>query len=250
MSPNHDLFGELAAAYALGSLDTDDLRHFQAHLAAGCVECERLLAGYGEALVGPADDLRRPPPSRVKRDLMARVGRRPRSAASRFWPGLRWAASVAVAAGLLASVVATYVSGRYEARLGLMAREAAALREEVGQQRLALALLQDPATQVVPLAGLEPSPRARGRMIWNEQEGGVFVTADLPPAPPEKAYELWAIVGTTPLPAGIFTVDAEGKGSLRVAPLTGAPRVDRFAVTLEPAQGVPSPTGPMYLASK
>src|SRR5947209_10532699 len=30
---------------------------------------------------------------------------------------------------------------------------------------------------------------------------------------------LWAMVGARPLPIGVFGVDAEGKGSLRVAPL-------------------------------
>ncbi len=45
-------------------------------------------------------------------------------------------------------------------------------------------------------------------------------------------------------------MDAEGKGRLAVAPLAGVATVDVFAVTLEPAGGVPSPTGAMYLASK
>ena len=100
------------------------------------------------------------------------------------------------------------------------------------------------------MAGLTPSPQARGRLIWNEHAGGLLVAADLPPAPPGKAYELWAMVGARPLPIGVFGVDAEGKGSLRVAPLAGARRVNRFAVTLEPAQGVPVPTGQTYLATK
>ena len=250
VSPNHEPFGELTAAHALGSLGGGDLARFEAHLA-GCAECERLLGEYREALVGLAADVRQPPPGRAKRDMMARVGRRrARGAGERFWSGLRWAASVAVAAGLLASVAATYVSGRYESQLGQMAREVAALRGQVGQQRLALALLRDPATQVVLLAGLTPSPQARGRLIWNEHAGGLLVAADLPPAPPGKAYELWAMVGARPLPIGVFGVDAEGKGSLRVAPLAGARRVNRFAVTLEPAQGVPVPTGQTYLATK
>jgi len=45
-------------------------------------------------------------------------------------------------------------------------------------------------------------------------------------------------------------VDAQGKGRLAVAPLPGGASVDVFAVTLEPAGGVQSPTGAMYLASK
>jgi hypothetical protein len=175
-----------------------------------------------------------------------RAARRP---PLRFWRGLRWAASVAVAAGLLASLVSVYVSALYEGRIGQMAREAVALREQVQQQTLALALLRDPTTQVVQLSGLEPSPNARGRMIWNEREGGLLVTSELPPAPRGKAYELWMIAGGTPIPAGVFTVDDEGKGGVRMPPIPDAPAVDRFAVTLEPAAGVPAPTGPMYLAS-
>jgi anti-sigma-K factor RskA len=74
--------------------------------------------------------------------------------------------------------------------------------------------------------------------------------AGLPPAPAGKTYALWTIVGGTPRPAGLFGVDAAGRGTHRIAPVsTGAPaRV--FAVTVEPEGGVPAPTGPIVLASK
>jgi len=39
-------------------------------------------------------------------------------------------------------------------------------------------------------------------------------------------------------------------GVVTVAPLAGVATVDVFAVTLEPAAGVQSPTGEMYLASQ
>ena len=114
-----------------------------------------------------------------------------------------------------------------------------------------LAILRDPATQIVALSGLEPSPTARARMLWHEKAGGLLVAAGLPPAPAGKAYQLWAIAGKdAPVPAGVFKVDPGGTGSLRVAPLAGVGRVDVFAVTLEPEAGVPAPTGPMYLAGK
>ena len=90
--------------------------------------------------------------------------------------------------------------------------------------------------------------RARQHIERGPVTGGY--KADLPPPPAGKVYELWAIAGGKPLPAGLFTVDAEGKGSLAVAPLAGVATVEVFAVTLEPAEGVQSPTGAMYLASK
>jgi anti-sigma-K factor RskA len=85
--------------------------------------------------------------------------------------------------------------------------------------------------------------------VWNGRQGGLLVASDLPAAPAGKAYELWAIAGGTPRPAGVFQVDAKGVGSLTLTPIAGVAKVDQFAVTLEPAAGVPSPTGAMFLAS-
>ncbi|MEK7446986.1 MAG: anti-sigma factor, partial [candidate division NC10 bacterium] len=109
----------------------------------------------------------------------------------------------------------------------------------------------DPTTRVVALAGAGPSPGARGRMMWHAGAGGLLAATGLPAIPPGKAYQLWAITGKNPpVPAGTFTVDARGTGSLRVPPLAGVSRVDVFVVTLEPAGGRPAPSGPMYLAGK
>ena len=47
--------------------------------------------------------------------------------------------------------------------------------------------------------------------------------------------------------AGIFDVDEAGHAFLKVPPLPRGKRFDKFAVTLEPAGGVPKPTGPMHL---
>ena len=74
------------------------------------------------------------------------------------------------------------------------------------------------------------------------------------PGGPASEYGLhvaYALAGKgAPTPTGVFTVDAKGVGSLRVAPMQAAGAVDTFAVTLEPAAGVPAPTGAMYLASR
>jgi hypothetical protein len=165
-----------------------------------------------------------------------------------LWPAL-WAA--AMAAGIAATIVGLSVSARYEKRLDSLARETAALKVDITREQQNIAMLRDPGTEIVPLSGLEPAPSARARMIWNEQAGGLLVTAGLPPAPAGKTYQLWVFVGKNPpVSAGVFTVDADGTGSLRVSPLSGIGRVDVFSVTLEPAGGLPAPSGRMYLAGK
>ena len=166
---------------------------------------------------------------------------------------LRWIVGTAAAAIVAAALTGAFVAGRYEGALGQMARELAATRQrlqrEVAFYRGATDLLRDPTTQVVTLQGLGPSPGATGRMIWHPAAGGQLFVANLPPAPPGKAYELWTIGEGAPRPAGVFRVDAEGRAAHRVEPVEGGRPVRVFAVTLEPEGGVPAPTGPMVLAS-
>ena len=156
-----------------------------------------------------------------------------------------------MAAGLAAIVVGWSVSSTYEKRLDALASDAEQLKAELRSQQTVIAILRDPATQVVALAGQAPAPTARARMMWHATAGGIFVAAGLPEAPAGKAYQLWAIAGTNaPVSAGVFSVDVSGTGSLSVQPLPGVATVNAFAVTLEPAGGLPAPSGAMYLLGK
>jgi anti-sigma-K factor RskA len=259
----HETFDELAAVYAVGALDGDDLVGFQAHLAEGCDRCVLTLREAEHALTQMA--LAGPPaipPAEVKAALLQRLDgerARPVRRAPRRASWVPWAAGTAAAAVIAAMVTGGFVASRYEARLGQMARETAAvrerlqrdeaaLREQVTAYRSAVELLRDPATRVVELHGAGPAPEASGRMIWHDRTGGQLFVANLPPAPAGKAYELWTLGGPAPAPAGTFQVDASGRAMHRVEPATGP--AAKFAVTLEPEAGVPAPTGPIVLASR
>src|SRR5262249_19976240 len=156
------------AVYAVGALDGQDLARFQAHLAQGCAHCEQVLRDGGEALARAAVDLAEAPPAHIRTRLLERVEASAapprRQAARRSVVALRWVASVAVVAAVISTVVTGLVSARYEARIGQMAREAVQLRAQVAEQRQMLALLRDPGSRVVALAGLAPSPHATARL--------------------------------------------------------------------------------------
>ena len=253
---NREEIQELAAVYALGALDGEDRARFEALLRAGDPEATSALRSFEATLGSLAEEDAVAPPPSVKAALMDRIGAEQRVKARgappartrRIWPVI-WAA--ALAAGIAAVAVGLSVSAGYEKRIKALESEASALRAEVDRQQQLLAMLRDPATEIVALSGLGPAPTARARMVWNAPSGGLLVAAGLPPAPEGKTYQLWAIAGARPpVPAGVFGVDAKGGGSLRVPPLSGVGQVDVFAVTLEPAGGLPAPSGQMYLAGK
>ncbi|HVG08043.1 MAG TPA: anti-sigma factor [Thermoanaerobaculia bacterium] len=256
MSADHSIrHEELLPAYALGAVDGEDLREMESHLAAGCAECRRQLdlwQGDLEELaasvepVTPSDTARR----RVQR--LASPVSRPQSS--------RWPAILAAASLLLA-----VWSGLRQARLGNELERLAAERDRLAQQvsgldqqlglaqseanRMAesLAIITSPGSRAVVLAGLRPSPNAKGHTFVNPERGkAVFYAFDLPALTPDKTYQLWWIEGGKPVSAGVFNVDQRGTGSVRVE---RAPRgeTDAWAVTVEPAGGVPQPTGEMVL---
>lgn len=242
---SHDELDTLAAIYAVGALDGEDLTRFQAHLATGCERCATMLRDAGDVLAGAAlggGQTPTVPPPQVKVELLRRIDpgwRAARPSARSGW--LRWAAVSAVAVVAGAGLTGMYVATRYEARMGQMVRETLAQRERLHD------LLRDPATRVIDVRGPD-SAQASGRVVWNEAKGGLLLVSSLPPAPAGKAYEAWTITGGAPRPAGLFQVDARGRATHRMDATGRA--VDVFAVTLEPEAGVAAPTGPVVLASR
>jgi len=261
---HEESFDALAAVYAVGALDGEDRLRFEAHLGEGCATCETALRESGETLAALAREAPRAiPPAHVKEALLRRIAEstaptpRARPAPSR----LRWLAGAAAAVIVVSALTAGYVSARYEARLGQMAREAAAARERLRQDQASLNeqlalyrdvvdLLRDPASRIVSLQGQGPAPQAAARVVWNDRTGGHIFVNNLEPAPSGKAYELWTIGEGAPRPAGLVAIQPSGTGSQRIAPVAGGTPVKVFAMTLEPAEGSPDPTGPMVLASK
>jgi anti-sigma-K factor RskA len=259
----HEEIAELAAVYALGALEGEDRARFEALLEAGDAEAMAALRESEAALAGLATEVAAAPPPGVKAGLMARlaaeggpegagVGAAPgpsrRRAPAALWPAV-WAG--VLAAGLAAVAIGLTVSAGYDRRLRDLARETAVLREALERQQSVLAILRDPGTQMVALAGQAPAPSARGRMLWHARAGGLLVVAGLPRLPEGKTYQLWAIRGKNPpVPAGLFDVDDRGAGSVQVPPLPGVGEVDVFAVTREPAGGLAAPSGAVYLAGK
>jgi len=255
---------ELIPLAALGALDGEDAHSFKAHVAA-CDRCRADVAAFERvaAQIALSLDPVPPRPSLRARVLEAAV---PAAASRPARPRRPLLAYAALAAALVMAVgsllahrqredalqqarAAEVQAREQESRARSAESQLEALRKTVAEDRALRDLLAHPGSRVTALAGLAIAPLAHGRVIWKpDSQEAVLLTLGLAPAPPGKAYEAWVIGAGAPVPAGVFQVDTEGKAVVRLPKVEETSRAKTFAVTLEPAGGVPAPTGPMVLA--
>ena len=254
---DHPQFAEDIELYALGVLEGEEKQALEAHLAA-CDDCHAKLedARGLVAMVSLAAPPLEPPAGARERLLESlRARRKPAQepAAERpsfwRWPNLGWAFALTVVL-VGASLVA--IDNRR------LSRDEAALRERLERQTMeldktqaALNILRAPETQRVYLVSGEAKPVPEGRLFYHSRHGLLFFASHLRPLEPDKTYELWLIpTEGKPMNCGTFQTDERWEGSVLLPPMPPMPprvAAKAFAVTVEPAGGMPWPTGPKVL---
>jgi hypothetical protein len=257
-------FKEQVAAFALGVLDESERLACEQHLAVaatheGCIAALRQ-ANEAAALLA----LALPPvtPSQAvwsAIDAATRVtlplgGRRtvavvPWLLVAAAVLAMAWALRerVVVRDQLRASVARS--TDESKARAQCLA-ELEALRRDVELRREALALLQQPGTQLVALAQ-KGGATASANVILHAGAKRAFVLGRGLLAPAGRDYELWVIRGARKIPAGLLRGDASGALVAAIDPtLLGEGAPDAIAVTLEAVGGRPQPQGPIVLVGK
>lgn len=129
--------------------------------------------------------------------------------------------------------------------------QTAALQKKVDEQTAALDLMMDPAIRVVSMGDPKGETKAVAKAYWHSvQKTGLVVISNIAPVLQNqgKCLELWAICGNgPPIAAGIGWTDDSGHGMLQVKLTKDIACIDKFAVTVEHAGGVPAPEGSIIL---
>ena len=259
----HDELRDLSGGYALGALDETDRRAFEAHLPT-CPECAEDVRAFatvasGLALAVPQVD---PPVALRDRVLRAAVASdHPEGTeAPRSWRGAlvflsTAAALIALALGLYAASLNQRIR-ELEEELRLATARTVDVQRQLVQYRVASdresqvrAILAAPDLRRIDLAGQKAAPGASGRAFWSPAQGLVVAFDNLPLTNPDRVYQLWVIPpdkGAAPISAALLERQPDGRAIALGAPGTAA-RVGVVAVTLEPAGGVPAPTGDMIV---
>ena len=282
----HAPFDGLAALYAVGALSAHDQTGFETHLEV-CLECVRevkSLLPMTHALVHGAPPL--DAPARLRARVLGQItGRAPtprdasgpvsaldtvlsvdapdtptrvvtprrRGPGVLFWLAASLLIATAGAAGwslaeldrqvddLQAALdVSTRLADRAETQMEAM-RAATSEREAV------LAIVTGSGVQQVDLAGQPLAPRASARALWNDAADMVFIATGLPSLPAGDIYQLWFVLPDAPVSAALIEPNPDGDATVMLAVPDSVILPAVMAMTVEPAGGVPAPTGDLYL---
>ncbi len=100
-----------------------------------------------------------------------------------------------------------------------------------------LQLVSDTNTIKVSMKGPAGKETNLATVYWNNKTKDVYLIANqLPKAPSDKQYQLWALVDGKPVDAGMLNVDCNG-----VCKLKNIEKAQAFAITLEKAGGSTTP---------
>src|SRR5262249_53170261 len=109
--------------------------------------------------------------------------------------------------------------------------------------------IESPVMQTLALAGQGEFKNAVARAYIEESGRVILYAHNLPKVPDGRVYQMWVIVEKQePVSAALLQVDATGEAKYASGQIQGLTGPVKVAVTLEPAGGVPAPTGPLVLA--
>ncbi len=241
--------------YALGALEGEEKQALEAHIAE-CSACSAKLAearGRVSLLALAAKPLT--PPASVKSRLMEQVRAESRPARERAesqsagglfgrWT-MAWVAAAAVLA--LATGLLWYQNAKEEERIQQALKEAAAAQLKIENGQKLIEILQAPDSVMISLAA-SGSSQVTGKVCYNARLGKLACSTHLPSAPPDKSYQLWLVpMAGNPVSAGLIAPNMISTDAMWMADVKAGTAAKAFAVTLEPAGGMPQPTGPKVL---
>lgn len=262
---------------ALGALPEAEGAAARAH-AAECAECAaKLTEERGRVAVLALAATQEKPAATIKAELFARIHAdrkaeeryrwptkiaarpgdetprtaskdRPAQSAERKSGWWQWVLAPVAVVLLVATVVEWRENQRLTAELESTNHQLVEMVNERQRTEMLVDLLSAPDTVSVKLAATPEFEKATATVRYNPGKGVVLYTAALPALPADKIYQMWLVPAKgAPISAGIFSPGTHGTRQLWTAEVPMNAEVKAFAVTIEPAGGMPQPTGPKVL---
>lgn len=275
---NDEEIKDLSVQYSLGILDETTANEFEKYLetAAEEIQCEanelrEVAAQLPFAL--PQESA----PAYLKQEIFARIAQEshsgstsngsssqqranvitfPQQTKREAQPRQWWLIAATIAFATLSAVL-LWQNQRLATQRDQLASDLDSYAKELSDQRRELIAKQQeigtitaPTTRIIAMSGEAQAPQASAKLVWDKANNQWLIYFyNLPAAPPDKDYQLWYITSdSAKISARVFKTSEQGHTELRVAvPQDIASRLALAAVTLEPKNGSPQPTGPIYI---
>ena len=235
--PHHTHVLDLLPAYAIGSLDADELQRVEEHLLS-CWICRNELSAFQMV----ADELSFAAPVAVpSADLKHRLMQRLQSArpqvkaqvsdpmpARPFWERLLPAWGLASLFLIVTLAASSFI-----------------LWQRLSHLEFATAL----GMRAVPLSATDAALRATGFVVISaDGDHGVLVVEGLMPLGESQQYQLWLIRDEQRTSGAVFSTDEHSYAGTRIRAPRSLLEYSKVDITIEPTGGSPQPTGRQVLS--
>src|SRR5580700_3834869 len=263
MTNGHPTREEDFDLYVLGTLEGDEKQAIESHLA-GCADCAGKLAAARGRVAAISFAAPRVEASAAVKDRLLRQVRAESQAPSRAsasarefvppepprGPAGRWLFAIlapACVALLIATVILWRENDRLTKQLAVLGASVDKTQKQLADAEEMLHLYTSKDTIKVALAPKPGMVKGDGEVMYNEKMGLLMYDGWIAPSPDDKSYQLWVVpMDGKPISAGVFNpATSDTAHWMARVPEGIAPKM--FAITLEPAGGMPQPTGPMVL---
>lgn len=262
---NDELKQEQACLYVLGLLSAGEAAAFERDADAGT----RKLVGELRSAAGALPSICAPiePPPALKTAIFAEIDSRqsaaaapekmaalasaPRRASAIGWFGwVGWVAAATLVFGcsllFIAQMKSSSKTAELQGAVETAKREADAAREQLRnlQERVAELTKGNLKNQQLIRLGPPDNSTPVAMVAWDQgKQQGTLLVDNLPKPPADKDYQLWVLdAAGKPIDCGVFPVTASGVTTFDFGAKGNVDRANKFAITLEPKGGLPSPT--------
>lgn len=248
---------DLAAEYALDALDPESARAFEAILA-GDPELKALADGLRETASMLAHDAPpQLPPPELREKVLARIRGEAQGSASETAAPTTTPVSAPPVQSSGLNIIPWAIAAGFAITTAAFWMERDQLRKETVELRkdLVEARTRDVLSKIkiaTLTAQVDAYSKAGAAVVWDaEKQRGVLKLSNIPRPEAGKDYQLWVIDPKYPNPVngGIVPVGEDGIARVAFTPDQPVHKADKFAISVEPAGGVPVATGPIVFLS-
>lgn len=248
MSNEHCLpYRESLAAYALGTLDADEIPALESHLK-DCQNCRSELTDYQSVTTGLLQAIppQTPPPG-LRRNLIVRLPSQ-RNRTPNLLANIFGQFSLGQVAAAMVVVVLLGLNIFSSMQIRSLQRQQSELAERLSTEQAAIAMLAYPYTDALQVSA--DIQNVTGSMLVDkDMDTAVLVLWYLPPLEVGKTYQIWLIDADGNRTSGGLFIPSDDR-DYTTAKVESPLPIRQFVglgVTIEPEGGSEGPTGPRVL---